>query len=132
MIDEDEILIEIVGGPKVAAFKEVKLTQMRVAHLIKLVIADDLGGSLPTSGKQYLTTRKGLFRLAARGNSDNTTEQHAHHRAGARIVQVFGGLSPLRRSQGWMTVAELYKLHRVRFDDHAMHAKVVDRYRQSA
>jgi hypothetical protein len=131
MIDEDEILIRIVGGPKVNTYKEVHLTQMRLARLVKLVIADDLGGQLPSSGKQYLSTRKGLFRLAARGNSDNSTEQAAHARAGAQIVQIFGNLSPLRQAQGWMTVVELYKLHRVRFDDRAMLAKIVRRYRAS-
>jgi hypothetical protein len=129
MIDEDEILIGIVGERKVDTYKEVHLMQMRLARLVKLVIADDLGGEMPSTGKQYLSTRKGLFRLAARGNSDNTTEQAAHARAGAQIVQIFGSLSPLRQSQGWMTVTELYKLHRVRFDDRAMLAKIVWRYR---
>jgi hypothetical protein len=131
MIDEDEILIRIVGKPRVNTYKEVHLTQMRLARFVKLVIADDLAGQLPVSGKQYLSTRKGLFRLAARGNSDNTTEQAAHRRAGAQIVQIFGNLSALRQAQGWMTVVELYKLHRVRFDDQTMLAKIVQRYRDS-
>jgi transposase len=132
LIDEDEVLIGIVGEWKVDIYKDVHLTQMRVARLVKLVIAGDLDGVLPTTGKQYLSTRRGLFRLAARGNSDNTTEQAAHRRAGAQIVQIFGNLSTQRQSEGWMTVTELYKLHRVRFDDRAMLAKIIQRYREDA
>ena len=107
MIDEDEILTRIVGARHVDIFKDVHLTQMRLARLVKLVIADDLRGALPASGKQYLSTRKGLFRLATRGNSDNTTEQAAHRRAGAQIVQVFGDLSPLRKAQRWSASVRL-------------------------
>ena len=75
MIDNDELLIAILGERKVGTFKEVKLTSMRLARVVREVIADDLSGSLPARGKQFLTTGSGVFRLAARANSDNTTEQ---------------------------------------------------------
>jgi hypothetical protein len=88
MIDNDELLTAIVGERRVATFKEVKLTSMRLARVVREVIAEDLHGTLPTTGKQFLTTRHGVFRLASRPNSDNTTEQLAHERMGARTVQV--------------------------------------------
>ena len=132
LIDNDELLIAILGGSKVATFKEVKLTSMRLARVVREVIADDLQGSLPAAGKQFLTTREGLFRLAARGNSDNTTERLAHARMGARTVQVFGNLSATRRGQGWMTVEDLYALHGVRFNAPTMLSKVVRRFQAPA
>jgi len=132
MIDNDELLVAIVGEEKVATFKEVKLASMRLARVVREVIAEDLHGTLPVTGKQFLTTRRGLFRLASRPNSDNTTEQIAHTRMGARTVQVFGDVSPLHHSRGWMTVEELYRLHRVKFDAPAMLTKVATRFRAAA
>ena len=116
MIDNDELLIAILGEDKVETFKEVKLTSMRLARVVREVIADDLQGSLPARGKQFLTTRRGVFRLASRPNSDNTTEQEAHRRMGATTVQVFGELSAIHKARGWITIEELYRLHRARFD----------------
>ena len=132
MIDSDELLVAILGATKVAAFKEVKLTSMRLARVVREVIADDLDGSLPETGKQFLTTRCGVFRLAARPNSDNTTEQLAHRRLGARTVQVFGAVSPVHHARGWMTIEELYALHGVRFDAQKMLQQAVTRLRTSA
>jgi hypothetical protein len=131
VIDNDEVLIAILGERKVEAFKEVKLTSMRLARVVREVIANDLSGSLPASGKQFLTTRRGLFRLASRPNSDNTTEQEAHRRLGATTVQVFGELSPVHQSRGWITVEELYRLHRVRFDQTRVLDDVVARFRDA-
>ncbi|HZT16020.1 MAG TPA: hypothetical protein VFA19_08735 [Gaiellaceae bacterium] len=101
---------------------------MRLARVVREVIAADLDGELPAKGKQFLTTDRGLFRLASRPNSDNTTEQLAHKRLGAKTVQVFGDLSPIHRAQGWMTVEELYDLHGVRFNAGTMLRKVVRRF----
>jgi hypothetical protein len=129
MIDSDELLAAIVGEAKVATFKEVKLTSMRLAHVVRQVIAEDLDGTLPSTGKQFLTTRRGLFRLASRPNSDNTTERHAHVQMGAKTVQVFGDMSALGRARGWITVEELYRLHRVKFDPTEMLKKVAIRFR---
>lgn len=50
VIDNDELLVAILGERKVATFKEVKLTSMRLARVVREMIADDLDGSLPTSG----------------------------------------------------------------------------------
>lgn len=103
-------------NPKVAAFKLVKSMSMRLARAVKDVIADELHGDIPPAGKQFLTTSRGVWRLAARANSDNSTEALAHRRAGARSVQVFGELSEYRRNQGWLGVDDLYAAHGVRFD----------------
>lgn len=116
MIDSEELLVELCGVEKVEAFKDVKSTSMRLARVVKEAIAQDLGGTIPPSGKQFLTTREGTWRLAARANSDNSTEMHAHRRAGAQYVQVFGHLSDYRRAQGWMSIDELYAQHGRRFD----------------
>jgi hypothetical protein len=132
MIDNEELLVAIVGESKVATFKEVKLTSMRLARVVREVIAEDLQGTLPATGKQFLTTRRGLFRLASRPNSDNTTEQLAHTRMGARTVQVFGDISTIHHSRGWMTVEELYRLHRIDFDAPTMLNKVATRFRASS
>lgn len=132
VIDNDELLVAILGASKIAIFKEVKLTSMRLARLVREVIADDLDGSLPKTGKQFLTTPRGLFRLAARPNSDNTTEQLAHQRMGARTVQVFGAVSPVHHARGWMTVEELYGLHGVEFDAQVMLTKIVTRLRSAS
>lgn len=126
MIDSEELLIEFCGQRKVEAFKEVKLASMRLARVVKQVIAADLEGKLPTSGKQFLSTSRGLWRLAARANSDNSTEALAHRRAGARSVQVFGKLSQYRRAQGWMSVDELYAEHGLVFDSRKLLQQVVD------
>jgi hypothetical protein len=128
VIDNDELLVAILGEGKIATFKEVKGTSMRLARVVREVIAEDLDGVLPPKGKQFLKTKRGLFRLASRANSDNTTEQLAHRRMGAQTVQVFGDLSPVRRAQGWMTVEELYDLHGLRFNAQAMLREVVRRF----
>jgi hypothetical protein len=117
VIDSDELLIRLCGADRVEAFKEVKLTSMRVAKEVKQVVAEELGGSIPTSGKQFLTTPHGMWRIATRANSDNTTEQNVHRRMGANNVQVFGELTQYRRERGWITLAELYEIHGVEFDE---------------
>lgn len=127
MIDSEALLVEICGANKVAAFKEVKLTSMRLARAVKEVIAEELHGDLPPHGKQFLTTPKGKWRLAARPNSDNTTEELAHKRMGARLVQVFGEVDHQHRSRGWITVDELYAIHGARFDLNRMLKKLAER-----
>lgn len=131
MIDSEELLIEICGAEKVGAFKEVKLTSMRLASVVKQVIAEDLHGSLPPTGKQFLTTAQGTWRLAARANSDNTTEEAFNRRVGARLVQVFGDVTEFRRGKGWITVAELYEIHGVKFNARRMIRKVESRSRST-
>lgn len=127
MIDSEELLVALCGPEDVEAFKEVKSTSMRLARVVKQIIADDLGGEIPTTGKQFLTTSQGIWRLAARANSDNSTEAQAHRRAGARSVQVFGELTDYRRAQGWMSIDELYSQHGRRFDSRRLLRQVVHR-----
>jgi hypothetical protein len=127
MIDSEELLVALCGPEDVEAFKEVKSTSMRLARVVKEVIAAELGGQIPASGKQFLTTSRGTWRLAARANSDNSTEAHAHRRAGARSVQVFGTLSDYRRGQGWMSIDELYACHGKAFDPQHLLGKVKER-----
>jgi hypothetical protein len=132
MIESDELLIRLCGADRVASFKEVMLTSMRLARVVKQVVAIELDGALPATGKQFLTTPRGVWRLAARANSDNSTEARAHRRLGAKSVQVFGELTPYRREQGWITLEELYGLHDVKFDPERLLGKVAERLRPVA
>lgn len=127
LIDNEELLVAFCGAPKVAAFKEVKRSSMSLARAAKQVIASELGGQLPASGKQFLSTSRGLWRLATRANSDNSTEARAHRRAGARPVQIFGELSESRRGQGWISVEELYAEHGLVLDSQRLIERVVER-----
>lgn len=127
MIDSDELLVGFCGASKVKTFKEVKRTSMTLARAVKDVIADDLHGSLPPHGKQFLTTNVGVYRLASRANTDNTTEERSHREAGAELVQVFDDISPVRQQRGWITVAELYAQHGQTFDQEALRRKVAER-----
>jgi hypothetical protein len=127
VIDSETLLVEICGAKKVAAFKEVKLTSMRLARVVKEVIAEELHGDLPPRGKQFLTTSKGKWRLATRPNSDNTTEELAHKRMGARLVQVFGEVDHQHQARGWLTIDELYAIHGARFDSNRMLKKLGER-----
>jgi len=114
MIDSEEILRAVCGDPDVAAFKRVKATTMRFADAARHVIADDLDGVIPESGKQFMDTQHGRFRLAAKANSDNSTEASAHQQMGARPVVMFGDPTAFRRAQGWISIEELYDLHHKR------------------
>src|SRR5690348_12504368 len=116
MIDSEVILEAVCGASEVAAFKRVKVASMRLADSARHVIAEDLGGEIPHSGKQFLLTKRGTWRLAPRANSDNSTEASAHRSMGARPVVMFGEVTSFRRDQGWISIEELYALHRTRFD----------------
>lgn len=131
MIDSEQLLVRVCGSRKVASFKDVKRTSMRLAKVVREVVAEELQGDLPASGKQFLQTPRGTWRLASRGNSDNTTEDQAHRRMGAISVQVFGDLSPLRRQRGWISVAKLYEIHGVTFNGVRLESKVAARLRQT-
>jgi hypothetical protein len=111
MIDNDELLRAVCGSADVDAFKRVKVTSMRLADIARHVIADDLHGEIPETGKQFLITRRGTWRLASRANSDNSTEESAHRHMGARPVQIFGELTAFRKSRGWISIEELYAIH---------------------
>ena len=102
---------------------------MRLAQAVKEVIADELDGDLPSSGKRFLTTSKGTWRLASRANSDNSTEELAHRQMGARLVQVFGHVDERHRERGWLSVEELYAIHGRRFNADRMLKKLAQRFR---
>lgn len=131
MIDSEQLLVRVSGSRKVAAFKEVKRASMRLAEVVRQVVAEELEGQLPVRGKQFLQTARGTWRLASKGNSDNTTEDQAPRRMGATSVQVFGTLSGVRRERGWITVARLYEIHGVTFDAERLESKVAERLRVS-
>lgn len=115
MIDSDEVLRAVCGSADVEAFKRVKVTSMRIADIARRVIADELHGQIPETGKQFLITERGTWRLASRANSDNSTEESAHRHMGARPVQMFGELTAFRRSRGWISIEELYAIHGLEF-----------------
>lgn len=129
MIDSEQLLVRVCGARNVVAFKDVKRTSMRLADVVRHVVAEELAGELPATGKRFLFTERGTWRLASRANSDNTTEDTAHRRMGATTVQVFGELSALRREQGWITIAELYDIHGVAFDAERLESKVARKLR---
>jgi hypothetical protein len=127
MIDSEQLLVVLCGEDKLAAFKEVKLTSMRMARVVREAIADELDGSLPSTGKQFMTTARGTWRLASRPNSDNTTEEGVHRRMGVGFVQVFGELADFRRAKGWMSLEDLYAIHGVPFKPARLLRKVAKR-----
>jgi hypothetical protein len=127
VIDNEELLKAVCGSEKVAAFKEVKRTSMQLAGAVRAVVAEELGGSVPTHGKEFLTTGRGTWRLAPRANSDNSTERAAHRSMGVGLVQVFGEVADQRRAEGWIDVADLYDLHGVRFNQRRLLRKVAQR-----
>ena len=70
----------------VATFKRVKRGQMKIGRAAREVASEMVGGVLPDSGKEFVQTERGMFRLAMGTNSDNTTERLAHVMMGARLV----------------------------------------------
>jgi hypothetical protein len=114
VIDSEEIYRAVCGAADVAAFKRVKATSMRFADAARHVIAEELGGTMPESGKQFMDTEHGRWRLAPNTNSDNSTEASAHRRMGAKPVLMFGEPSAFRRAQGWISIEEFYELHGAR------------------
>ncbi len=127
MTDNEELVKAVCGSDEVVAFKEVKRRSMQLAGAVRAVVAEVLGGTLPPSGKQFLTTGRGVWRLAARSTSDNSTGRAAHRRMGVGLVQVFGEVPEQRRAEGCIDVADLYGLHGVRFDQRRLLRKVARR-----
>jgi hypothetical protein len=124
MIDSEALLTQLCGPSELATFKHVHRMSMRLARVVKEVIAEELHGELPSKGKQFLETPRGRWRLATRANSDNTTEEQAHRQMGAHLVQVFGEINSQRTSRGWMSVEDLYSAHGVQFDASRLVRKV--------
>lgn len=72
----------------VTTFKRVKLGQMHLARVAREEAARIVGGEIKTSGKEFVYTELGAFRLCVSRNSDNTTEVRAHRAMGATTVMM--------------------------------------------
>jgi hypothetical protein len=70
----------------VRIFKRVKRGQMRLARVIRGVLAEMTGGHIAAKGPEFLLTGKGKWAIRMSANSDNSLEQWAHDNAGARTV----------------------------------------------
>lgn len=70
----------------VAAYKRVKRIAMRIADVARGEAAAMVGGRVESEHKQFVVTRRGVYRLAMAHNSDNSTERGAHDLAGAETV----------------------------------------------
>jgi hypothetical protein len=57
---------------------------MRHARVGREVVAKMVKGQIQVSGKEFLITEVGTFRMAVAHNSDNSTEAEAHEAMGAR------------------------------------------------
>jgi hypothetical protein len=87
----------------VETFKRVKKGQARLARIARSAACGMVGGEIQGSGKEFVQTRRGLYRLAMGANSDNTTEAVAHDQMGA-ITVVMGDDERLKwffGSHGW-------------------------------
>jgi hypothetical protein len=72
---------------EVAVFRMVKRGQMMLAAIVREELAELVGGTLGP-GKDFLHTGVGVFRVALRHNSDNTTERGLHDRLHVETVNV--------------------------------------------
>jgi hypothetical protein len=72
-----------------AIYERIKRLTQRLAATTRVVLADMVGGKLPTNGqKQFITTNRGSFRIAMASNSDNSSERMRHETMGATTVVV--------------------------------------------
>lgn len=72
---------------EVAVFRMVKRGQMMLAAIVREELAE-LVGAGSREGKDFLYTGVGVFRVALRHNSDNTTERGLHDRLHVETVNV--------------------------------------------
>jgi hypothetical protein len=72
---------------EVAVFRMVKRGQMMLASIVREELAELVGGSFH-EGKEFVHTEVGVFRIALRHNSDNTTERGLHDRLHVETVNV--------------------------------------------
>lgn len=84
---------EFIPIEDIVTFQRVKKMQMALARISREVIAELLRPDVLRTpqikqGKEFLKTTEGLFRLANRANSDNTTEEHAHDSLGAEYIDM--------------------------------------------
>jgi hypothetical protein len=79
---------------EVETFLMVKRGQQVLASVVREELAVLVGGQLDHDGKEFLHTSEGVFRVALRSNSDNTTERAAHRRMGVETLNA-GDLTEL-------------------------------------
>lgn len=80
---------DFFDSPDVATYKRVKRGTMALARIGRDVAAEIVRGEIgdgTRSGKEFVRTRVGLYRLSFGSNSDNTTERAAHQRMGAKLI----------------------------------------------
>jgi len=70
----------------VRTFKRVKRGQMRLARVVRGVLADMTEGYVAASGPEFLVTGKGMWAIRMSEASDNSLEQWAHDNSGAKTV----------------------------------------------
>jgi hypothetical protein len=92
MLDSKQFDGSMVGRKAIDIHAEVHMYKMRKAAVVRQVIASDLGGSVPSTGRQYLTVGTDRWRIAMESGSDNSTEAAAHGLVG--VVCVFGEPPP--------------------------------------
>jgi len=84
--DEDEVM----------TYKRVKRGTMILARVARDIAADMVQGTIYGSGKEFVHTTQGMFRLAMAENSDNSTEQIAHTEMGA-VTIIMGSRYQMRQ-----------------------------------
>lgn len=73
---------------EIDTFKRVKYLQMNLARIARDVIAEIVGGTVLSGGKQFISTHVGTFRICVSSNSDNSTEQGVHAHMGVEVVNI--------------------------------------------
>jgi hypothetical protein len=80
VIDNNQLLAAILGADKVDTFKEVKLASMRLARVVREVIAADLDSKMPAQGKQSLGQLRRCRGRGARPNGETAIVVSASRR----------------------------------------------------
>lgn len=88
-MSDDLTYADFFSADDVDTYRRVKRGSMNLARVAREVVAEMVGGRIvqeDDSRKEYMTTRRGRFRLAMSHNSDNETERREHARLHAEIV----------------------------------------------
>lgn len=86
---------DFFDGEDIAAYKRVKRGTMIIARVAREIAAEMVDGEILRTGKEFVHTSEGMFRLAMAENSDNSTEQVAHMEMGAKTV-IMGSRAEMR------------------------------------
>ena len=77
---------DFISTQDATAFKRVKRIQMLLAPVARDIACWMVKGRMSNSGKEFVTTGQGTFRLCMKHNSDNSTERAANRARGVRTV----------------------------------------------